>query len=166
MATWTVHAPEGDLGDAIATDRLVFVREGFAWWALWLPFLWAPIHRLWLVLLGWFGVNVAIQAVDVLVDTAAGTILSLAFALWFATIANDLRRWTLERRGMRLIGIASGSDLDEAEARFFAKLAAAGTRVDVLPPPRAPAPRFDTPYTPPRDLPPIVGFAGVPGDRP
>lgn len=165
MATWTVHAPEGDLGAAIAADRLVFAREGFAWWALWLPFLWAPFHRLWLVSLGWLGVAASIQAIDVLVSEVAGTVLSLAFALWFAAEAQDLRRWTLERRGWRLIGLASGADLDEAEARFFAKLAA-GPGIDLLPPVPPPAPRFDTPFTPPRDLPPIVGFAGVPGDRP
>lgn len=166
MATWTVHAPEGDLGDAIAADRLVFAREGFAWAALVIPFLWAPFHRLWLVFLGWLGVTVSIQAVDLLGDGTIGTILSIAFSLWFGFAANDLRRWTLERHGWRLVGLAHGADLDEAEARFFAKVAGAKGVISVLPPAPPPAPRFDTPFTPPRDLPPIVGFAGVPGDRP
>ncbi|MDK9696160.1 MAG: DUF2628 domain-containing protein [Siculibacillus sp.] len=164
MATWTVHAPEGDLGDAIAADRLVFTREGFAWVALFLPFLWAPFHRLWLVFLGWLGVAVGIEAIDHLASDV-GTVLSIAFALWFAIHANDLRRWTLERRGWRLVGLTNGSDLDEAEARFFAKLAGAKGAIAVLPPAPPPAPRFETPLTPPRDLPPIVGYAGVPGDR-
>ncbi len=166
MATWTVHATEGDLGEAVAADRLVFAREGFAWGALIAPFLWAPFHRLWLVSLGWLAAIVAIQAIDHVVDGAFGLILSLAFSLWFAAAANDLRRWTLERNGWRLVGLASGADLDEAEARFFAKLAGAKGRIEVLPPAPPPPPRFDTPFTPPRDLPPIVGFAGVPGDRP
>ena len=166
MATWTVHAPEGDLGDAIAADRLVFAREGFAWVALLLPFLWAPFHRLWLVLLGWLGVTVSIQAVDHFVDGSVGAILSFAFTLWFGFAANDLRRWTLERRGWRLVGVTSGSDLDEAEARFFVKAAGDKGTIAVLPPAPPPAPRFDTPLTPPRDLPPIVGYAGAPGDRP
>jgi len=166
MASWTVHAPEGDLGDAIAADRLAFVREGFVWWAALLPFLWAAFHRLWLVLLGWLGVSVSIGAIDAVAGDASGTILSLAFALWFGFAANDLRRWTLERRGWRLVGVTSGSDLDEAEARFFVKVAGAKGTIAVLPPAPPPAPRFDTPYTPPRDLPPIVGYAGAPGDRP
>ena len=166
MATWTVHAPEGDLGDAIAADRLVFAREGFAWVALFLPFLWAPFHRLWAVGLGWLGAVVSIEAVDHLVDGSVGTVLSFAFALWFGFAANDLRRWTLERRGWRLVGLTSGADLDEAEARFFTKVAGATGTISVLPPAPPPAPRFDTPYTPPRDLPPIVGYAGAPGDRP
>lgn len=165
MATWTVHAPEGDLGQAIATDRLVFSREGFAWGALWLPFVWAPLNRLWLVLAGWLAATVAIEVFGLLVGDAAGAVLAVGFALWFAASANDFKRWTLERRGFRLLGLTSGSNLDEAELRFFAKLA--GTSVDVLPP-TAPSPRFAfaAPLTPPRDLPPIVGFAGVPGDRP
>ena len=166
MATWTVHAPEGDLGDAIAADRLVFAREGFSWWALAVPFVWAPAHRLWLVFLGWLAITVSIEAVDHFVDGTLALILSLAFVVWFAAAANDLRRWTLERRGWRLVGLANGADLDEAEARFFAKVAGAKGRIAVLPPAPPPAPRFDTPLTPPRDLPPIVGFAGVPGDRP
>lgn len=165
MATWTVHAPEGDLGAAITADRLVFLREGFSWAALVVPFLWAPYHRLWAVFLGWLAVTVAIAGIDRWSDVT-GTVLTLAFALWFAIVANDLWRWTLERRGWRLIGLASGADLDEAEVRFFAKLAGSGSRIDVLAPEPPPAPRFDTPYTPPRDLPPIVGFAGLPGDRP
>jgi hypothetical protein len=166
MATWTVHAPEGDLGEAIAADRLVFTREGFAWVALFLPFLWAPFHRLWLVFLAWLGVSVGIEAIDLLVSDVAGTVLSAAFSLWFAATAFDLKRWTLERRGWRLVGLTNGSDLDEAEARFFAKVAGAKGGIVVMPPPPPPAPRFETPLTPPRDLPPIVGFAGVPGDRP
>ena len=166
MATWTVHAPEGDLGDAIAADRLVFTREGFAWVALFVPFLWAPFHRLWAVGLGWLGVVVGIEAIDRLVSETAGTVLSLGFALWFATHAFDLRRWTLERRGWRLVGITNGSDIDEAEARFFVKVAGAEGGIAVLPPAPPPAPRFGTPLTPPRDLPPIVGYAGAPGDRP
>jgi len=166
MATWTVHAPEGDLGEAIAADRLVFAREGFAWAALFLPFLWAPFHRLWVVCLGWLGAIAAIEAADLLAGDAVGTVLSIAFALWFAASANDLRRWTLERRGWRLVGLASGADLDEAEARFFVKAAGEKGTIAVLPPAPPPPPRFDTPYTPPRDLPPIVGYAGAPGDRP
>lgn len=166
MATWTVHAPEGDLGAAIAADRLAFVREGFVWWALFMPFAWALVNRLWLVFVGWLGVTVSIQAVDVFVDGAIGAALSIGFTLWFPFVAADLKRWTLERRGWRLVGLTSGSGLDEAEARYFTKLAGSSVPISVLPPEPPPAPRFDTPLTPPRDLPPIVGFAGVPGDRP
>ena len=166
MASWTVHAPEGDLGEAITADRLVFVREGVSGWALFVPFLWAPYHRLWLVFLGWLAVTVAIEGVGVWVNEIAGPVLSLAFAVWFAVSANDFRRWTLDRTHWRLVGIATGSDLDEAESRFFAKLAGAKGRIELMAPVPPPPPRFETPLTPPRDLPPIVGYAGAPGDRP
>ena len=44
---------------------------------------------------------------------------SLAIAVLFAFEANDLRAASLERRGYRLAGVASGRDRTEAERSFF-----------------------------------------------
>lgn len=165
MATWTVHAGPGDLDAAVAADRLVVLREGFSWPALIVPFLWAPWHRLWWVGLGWLAATVAILAVDRLVDPTVGTILSLAFTLWFALVATDLRRWTLERCGWRLVGLVEARGLEEAEQRFFARLAdPTRPRGSEFAGPAVPS-AAATPTSASRDLPPVVGFAGLPGGR-
>ena len=46
--------------------------------------------------------------------------LGINLVMGFA--GNDLYRWTLARRGFGEIGLAAGSDLDEAELRFFSAL--------------------------------------------
>jgi hypothetical protein len=45
--------------------------------------------------------------------------VSLALFLLFAFEANDLRAASLERRGYRLVGLASGRDRGQAELSFF-----------------------------------------------
>ena len=48
----------------------------------------------------------------------------MLFRSWFALAARDLQRWTLERRGWRLVCLVEATDAAEAEARFAEKLAA------------------------------------------
>ena len=168
MTTWTVHAPPGDVAAAAAADGLVILPETMSWGALLVPFLWAPWHRAWLVFAGWLVVTVAIEATDTLGDGRLAAILSGAFVIWFALVANDLRRWTLERRGFRLVGLVEARDVIEAEARFLGRLADPHRPVfGVVEPPPAPprAAPHPTPAgsAPPRDLPPIVGFPDLAG---
>ena len=137
MATFTVHArvedlAGGDLSAAVAADRLKILPEGFSWGAALVPFLWAPWNRLWLVFLGWLAATVAIEVVDKFADPIVGGVLSAAFLIWFALSARDLQRWTLERKGWRLVGLVEARDPPEAEARFVEKLMA---RRALVPPP-------------------------------
>src|SRR5260370_40065489 len=62
MPVYTVHAPSGDNAGLRATDRFTFVRDGFHFWAALLGPVWLIWHRLWLALLGWI---VVILAIDV-----------------------------------------------------------------------------------------------------
>src|SRR5690606_7078265 len=48
-------------------------------------------------------------------------ICSSAFQLLLGFEANDLRRWTLTRKGYSMIGIAAGRSLDEAEQHLLAQ---------------------------------------------
>lgn len=172
MATWTVHAPGGDIADAARADALVYVPEKASWGALLVPFLWAPWHRLWWVFLGWLGVTLAIEAVDGFLSASLAAILSAAFMLWFALAATDLRRWSLERRGLRLVAVVEAKDAIEAEARFLAHVADParprfGDVVTPAPsrPEMPPVPATARPTTP--DLPTVVGWvAPSRGDRP
>ena len=127
MTVFTVHAPGGDALAAARDDRLSLVPEKVSWGALVVPILWAPRHRLWLVLVAWLAATVAIEIVALGVDARLGAILSLAFALWFGLAGNDLRRWTLTRRGHGLVGVVEARDEDEALARFLGRLAAKAT---------------------------------------
>jgi hypothetical protein len=151
MAIFTVHAPPGDLAEAIAADRVVLVREGFSWWALFVPFLWAPAKRLWLVLLGWVVATVLIELVDLFVDPTLGSIGSIVFALWFAAAARDFERWTLTRRGLSLVGVVEAADREAAFDRLAFDLLSGRIAAAV-------APRRFAPPTAPTGPAPIVGF--------
>ena len=52
MPVYTVHAPVANGADAAATDKFVFVRDGFHFWAAVASVIWLLWHRLWLALIG------------------------------------------------------------------------------------------------------------------
>jgi len=122
MAIYTVHEPprKGE-GSAPDPERFVFVRDGFAFWAFLLTPFWMLRHRLWLVLLGYVVVMVALQAGLAAIGTsetvmsAVGLLLSLLVGFEAAT----LRRFTLGRRRWKTVGIVVGDDAESAERRFF-----------------------------------------------
>lgn len=120
---YTVHEPEPAPADPIArADATVFVKEGFAWLALIMPFLWLLFHRLWWALLGFMIVGVLIAAIPALVtgDPATGSYPSLLVNVVMGFIANDLRRWTLARRGYAHVATVQGTNREAAEFRYFA----------------------------------------------
>src|ERR1700692_598911 len=53
MPVYTVHAPATGNAGIAATDKFVFVRDGFYVWAMLLGVVWLAWHRLWLALIGW-----------------------------------------------------------------------------------------------------------------
>lgn len=124
MKVFTVYAPpEGGRSPSDEAERMVFVKDGFSWPALFVAPLWLIWHRLWLVLVGWLAIVFALTAVFGRLTWAEpyATPAAIVFALWFAVEANALRRWTLERRGWRFAGIATGRSRIECEQRFFAR---------------------------------------------
>ncbi len=63
MPTYTVHEPPLKKRETSPNpERFAFVRDGFHFWAFLLGPLWMLTHRLWLVLIGYIVVNVAIAA--------------------------------------------------------------------------------------------------------
>ncbi|MFO1184709.1 MAG: DUF2628 domain-containing protein [Bauldia sp.] len=135
MAIYTVHAPPGGAPPEATPLRLLFVKEGFCWPALFFAPLWLLFRRLWLTFLAYCLILALIGAVGRAYGAEAIGPVAMLFGLWFALEANQLRRWTMERWGWRLVGLAVGRDRLEAEAQYFAQLAA-GTAV--APPPAAP----------------------------
>jgi hypothetical protein len=163
MRIYTVHAPPAGRRDPDDPTRFAFIKEGFCWPALVIPVLWLIFRRLWLVLILFLAASAVLGALsDRVADPVAGVVF-LAAVFLFALEANGLCRWTLERRGWRLVGVAEGRSLREAELRFFPAYVAAGGRIPgpavAPPPPAAPAPPTGKAPEPA----PVVGLFPTPG---
>jgi hypothetical protein len=159
MTIYNVLAPPSVAGSAGPdAEAFVFVKEGFCWPALFVAPIWLLWRRLWLVFVLYLAaaIGVALLA-DTLARPLTGVIVVL-FAFLVAMEANNLRRWTLERRGYRLLGIVSGGNAREAELRFFASWTA--TKAE---PPKSEAPKPKPNLPAPATQ--IVGLFPTPGAR-
>jgi hypothetical protein len=121
MPVFTVHAPVDGGADLATTDRFAFVRDGFHFWAMVATALWLLWHRLWLALIGWIAVNVAIWFGLTKLGVGSGTILLalVLIAVLMGLEAASLQRWTLSRRKWRQLDIVVADDEEAAERRFF-----------------------------------------------
>jgi hypothetical protein len=121
MPVYTVHVPTADNADIAATDRFAFVRDGFRFWAALFGPLWLAWHRLWLALIGWIVVMIAIE-VGLARLGAGGTAFfftNVLIALLMGFEASSIRRWTLSRRNWRQLDIVVADNEESAERRFF-----------------------------------------------
>lgn len=121
MPVYTVHAPLTNGAGIAATDRFAFVRDGFHFWAALAGVLWLVWHRLWLALIGWIFVIVAINIGLSVLGVGRGAIFmtNVLLALLMGFEAASLRRWTLSRRKWRQLDIVVADDEEAAERRFF-----------------------------------------------
>ena len=122
MQTYTVYerrvAPE-DLEER--AGELVFVKEGFAFWALIAPAMWFRFHGLWRGLLLYLALSVGLVVALMLLGASEPLTgwASLFLNLIFAFEARDIQRASLERRDYALKGVVSGRNLEECEQRFL-----------------------------------------------
>jgi hypothetical protein len=157
MSVYSVYEPPPRSADALAeVERFVFVRDGFYWWAFLLTPFWMLRHRLWLVLTIYL---IVIAALDTTLHRvgAADFVIAIIAVLVSCLIgfeAGTLRRFTLQRRRWRNVGIVSGDNLEDAERRFFDDWVRSGTA-------RRAAPSSPSPPAPP--APPRPGATGVIG---
>ena len=122
MSVYTVHEPPLRAGATVSdVERLAFVRDGFSWWAFLFAPLWMLRYRMWLVLTGYVVVSVGLGIVVKLsgASALAGSFIGLLIALLVGLEAGTLRRFTLNRRGWKNLGVVSGVDIEDAERRFF-----------------------------------------------
>ena len=121
MPVYTVHAPVTSSADFAAADRFVFVRDGFHFWAALFGVVWLAWHRLWLALLGWIVLMIAIDFGMARLGVDGGTIFltDLLLALLLGFEAASLERWTLSGRKWRQLDIVVADDEEAAEWRFF-----------------------------------------------
>jgi hypothetical protein len=121
MPVYTVHAPVANGANLAATDKFVFVRDGFHFWAAVAGVFWLLWHRLWLALIGWIILMVAIQFGLSAIGASRGTIffVDVVVAILMGFEAASLQRWTLSRRKWRQLDIVVADDAESAERRFF-----------------------------------------------
>lgn len=122
MQTYTVHEPRvapEDIEDRAA--KLVFLKEGFSFWALMSPFLWLLFNGLWRGLLAYLLLTVAVIGAMTYLGVGQQVIGwgSFVINLIFGFEARDIYRASLERRGYALKGVVSGRNLAECERRFL-----------------------------------------------
>mgnify|MGYP000891457118 CR=1 FL=1 len=122
MIVETIHEQPSPPADRLEhAAGLAFIRDGFSISA-------AVFAPLWMLFNGaWIGT---------LVYVAASTLLATLFSVvgwdirWFLALiaaahfivgfeASSLRRWSLERKGWRLLGTVAGRNVEECERRFF-----------------------------------------------
>ena len=122
MRVYTAHIhPRRRDADGIADRDIVLVKEGFCWPALFFSVIWAIWKGLWLVALLFLLLQAALSFFFsvFLVGTLTQVVLSLVLAIAIGFFANDLRRWTLSRRGFRDADVVAERNLIAAERRFF-----------------------------------------------
>ena len=118
MRLYTVHLRRHGLDP----DRdLVAVKEGFCWPAFFFSVLWALANGLWLVGLALLAAQAAVGGAIALLglDPLSQGAAALGLAVIIGMLANDLRRWTLRRRGFSEAAVVAGGDADAALGRFL-----------------------------------------------
>jgi len=166
MPVYTVHAPSAYAADFSATDKFVFVRDGFHFWAMVFGPLWLIWKRLWLALIGWVIVIVALELAVAQLGGGrmAVTAVGIIAAILMGLEASTLQRWTFSRRKWRQLDIVVADDEESAERRFFDRFTSGKrwTGYDPLSVDRgAPPPTRDVPGQRFSEPPPQGGVIGL-----
>lgn len=122
MITYTVHEPPQSPPDRIdRAQSLAFIKDGFSVWAAAFTPFWMMAHKLWLALAIYVAVAVLVEvglwALGIGQQPAA--IILGALHLIVGYEADTIRRWTLDRRGWRMIASVNGRNAEDCERRFF-----------------------------------------------
>ncbi len=108
MRTWTAHVRAG------AAPALV--PEGFSWGAAILGPVWLLLHRAWIPAILVLCADIAVGEIGVEVPRVP---LLLGLAWLAGLVGQDLRRWSLERRGFALVQVVAARDRDGAFVRLL-----------------------------------------------
>jgi hypothetical protein len=122
VQVYTVHETPHPPADKLERgESLVFVRDGFSWTAALFAPLWMLAHRMWLVLIAYLVLQAALDLSLTKLGAAPQWLGALALSIHVALgyEASSLRRWTLDRKGWRMLGAVTGRSATDAERRFF-----------------------------------------------
>ncbi|MTI44372.1 uncharacterized protein DUF2628 [Roseibium hamelinense] len=127
MTTYFVMAPPGAAtgrANFRTAEKYIFVPDRFSVPAFAFSLIWIVFHRMWLVLLGYLVLTLALEIAASAIGDLSPMVAAFAISAVFGLEAQALRRWSLERKGYSVVGMVCGSDQEEAELRFFRKLEA------------------------------------------
>jgi hypothetical protein len=118
MASYVVLEPEG-LNEATKTETTVFVRDGFAYFALVIPFFWLLSKRLWLEAFVVLAATLAIGSAASSQFAPAVPFLIFLVSVLVALEGNNWQIAKLRRLGFVEKAVIDADDLSEAEIRYF-----------------------------------------------
>jgi hypothetical protein len=110
MRVWTVHTREA--------SRPVLVPERFTWGGLLLGPFWLFARGAWLAGVIALVLTLAIAFAKIGI---AGSVLGFGVSWLIGLFGNDLRRWSLARRGYVFAQVVAEQDQDAAFARLLAQ---------------------------------------------
>jgi hypothetical protein len=122
VTAYYVYEPSSQAPNLSArAEQLDFVKDGISWAALIVPAFWLIYHRMWIELLVYLVAYAALGWAMTYSQDGSDFLawVGLALSLLFAFEANDLRRYALERKGYRQLGVAIGGSREAAELSFF-----------------------------------------------
>lgn len=120
--TYTVHEGATPPTDRIdRADALVFIKDGFSFPAFVAAPAWLAGHRLWLGLLGYAAIVVAVLSANAwlglpMVPSIAAIV---ALHLFVGFEADTVERLSLETKGWSTLGSVTGTSALDCERRFF-----------------------------------------------
>ncbi len=158
MTAYYVYEPASEAPNVSArAERLDFVKDGISWPALVVPAFWLLYHRMWIELLIYVAAYGALGWAMTYAQNGADLLgwIAIALSLLFAFEANDLRRYALERKGYRQLGVAIGSSREAAELSFFRTWLPEQTSTR---PPERPAKRKTTTGAAPTEAEEVIGL--------
>lgn len=123
MVVFNVYEPPGQTGDRIdRAEQLVFIRDGFHWWAAIVPALWLLVKGLWLELVVFLvGAGVLAWLLEAIgMTSTAQSLMFLIVQIIIGYEASQIYAGALERRGWRAVGTVTGHNREECERRFIA----------------------------------------------
>ncbi|SDO60995.1 DUF2628 domain-containing protein [Phyllobacterium sp. OV277] len=164
MASYIVLVPPL-LNNQRQDDKTVFVRDGFAILAFFLPVPWLLFNRLWFEAALVFAAVAAISVVGTYTDHAVlAEIVAALLALLVAFEASNWRIKALERRGFDQAAIVDARSAADAETAYFY-----GGNFVSTPAPVLPDLNHDAPLAMSADSKPIaggmLGLVGYRGER-
>lgn len=145
MPVYTVHALRTPTTSGRGvTDRFVFVRDGFRFWAFAGGAIWLLWHRLWLAMIGYLVLSFIGEVTLSLLGVSSSARLAamLIVALMMGLEAASLQRWTLSRSKWKQVDVVVADTEEGAERRFFDRWLAhkAASDLSVTPVDRGAAP--------------------------
>lgn len=120
MKVYSVHMPTGDTDP----ENTVFIKEGFSWPALFFSVFWSIYHHMWIISGLLFALIIVIGFLGKITGLSEDIqfLLQSGLGLLFAFEANDLRRWSLARKGFEDKGVVQGGSQAEGEEKYFTGL--------------------------------------------